>query len=85
MIDEQTLVFYFYDDGLTSSERRDVETALRDDPLLAERFTKLRDQLEQISDSDVPPAPTHLVHRWHDSIDDAARAEGDVPAPVQKS
>jgi hypothetical protein len=75
MIDEQTLVLYYYDDGLTEKERRDVANALGNDPLLAARFDKLRSELEEIGDSDIAPAPSHLVQRWHDSIEDAARAE----------
>jgi hypothetical protein len=75
MIDEQTLVLYFYEDGLTEKERRDVAHALRNDPLLAARFDKLRRELEEIGDSEIAPAPTHLVRRWHDSIEHAARTE----------
>lgn len=75
MIDEQTLVLYFYEDGLTEKERRDIANALSNDPLLAARFDKLRRELEEIGDSEIAPAPTHLVQRWHDSIEHAARAE----------
>ena len=75
MIDEQTLVLYFYEDGLTEQERGDVADALNNDPLLAARFDKLRRELEEIGDSEITPAPTHLVQRWHDSIENAARAE----------
>jgi hypothetical protein len=74
-MDEQTLVLYFYEDGLTEKERRDVAHALRNDPLLAARFDKLRRELEEIGDSEIAPAPTHLLQRWHDSIEHAARTE----------
>ena len=83
MIDEQTLVFYFYDDGLSSKERRDVEIALRNDPVLAERYAKLRNELDQMNDVEVPAAPTHLVQQWHDSIDNAARSTRFVSRPAQ--
>jgi anti-sigma factor RsiW len=84
MIDEQTLMFYFYDDGLTLKERRAVEAALRSDPDLAERYARLRNELDQLTAHDAPPAPTHLVQQLHDSIERAARSERIVSTPVQK-
>ena len=84
MIDEQTLVFYFYEDGLTAEERRNVETALHSDPVLEKRYAKLRAELGQMADSEVTPAPTHLVQQWHDSIERAARSERFVSPPAQK-
>lgn len=83
MIDEQTLMLYCYDDGLTERERRDVEAALRDDPVLAKRLEKLRHELDLLRDVDVPPAPTHLVQQWHDSIESAARQERFAATPAK--
>ena len=82
MIDEQTLMFYFYDDGLTHEERRAVEAALRSDPGLAERYAKLRNELDLLTAHDAPPAPTHLVQQLHDSIERAARSERIVSTQV---
>jgi len=75
MTDELTLTLYYYDDGLTATERHEVEVALGDDPVLATRFAKMRKQLDQMSEPEEQPAPPHLVQRWHDSIDDAARSK----------
>ena len=35
MISEETLTLYYYNDGLSGHERRQVETALNDDALLS--------------------------------------------------
>ncbi len=45
-ITEDTLTLYYYEDGLTAAERRDVEAALSADPELAERFRALCSELE---------------------------------------
>lgn len=75
MINEETLTLYFYDDGLSADERRDVEIALDDNAELAAQYRSLCRQFEQWQEQDVANAPAHLVQRWHDSIDRAARAE----------
>jgi hypothetical protein len=75
MISDDTLTLYFYDDGLTSEEKREVEAALGADPLLAARYALLCRQFEQWREQDTTRAPEHLHRRWHDSIEEAARAE----------
>jgi hypothetical protein len=84
MIDEQTLVLYYYADGLTDKERRDIAKAMSDDPLLAARFTRLTRELEGLVDTEISQAPSHLVQRWHDSIESAARAELREASRAQK-
>lgn len=75
MISEEHLTLYYYNDGLSDSERRAIEQALRDDAVLAARFSELRRQLENLPRADRIAAPTHFVQRLHDSIDRAARQE----------
>jgi len=75
MINEDTLTLYFYGDGLSADERRDVEIALGDNAELAAQYKALCRQFEQWQEQDTTKAPAHLVQRWHDSIDRAARAE----------
>ena len=72
MINEETLTFYYYEDGLTDSERLSVTNALSENAELAARYAELRSQLEQWRRPDTHQAPSHLVQRWHDSIDEAA-------------
>lgn len=75
MINEDTLTLYYYNDGLTSDERKQVETALRSDTRLAADYAALCRQFEQWRETETPAAPSHLKARWHDSIDRAARSE----------
>lgn len=70
---EETLILYYYNDGLSSSERRKVEAALDDDPGLAARYGRLRAELDDLADSETPVVPSHVMHRWHDAIDGAAQ------------
>ena len=80
MINDDTLTLYYYNDGLTDGERKQVESALRNDTALAARYDALCHQMSEWSDPEVPTAPPHLVARWHDSIDRAARSENAAPA-----
>lgn len=75
MIDDDTLTLYYYDDGLSTEERRRVEKVLSQDTELALRYRALRLRLEQWRELAGESAPEYLVQRWHDSIDSAARAE----------
>ena len=75
MINDDTLTLYFYDDGLTDDERKRVESALQSDTNLAARYELLCRYLIAWNNVDTPPAPSHLLERWHDSIDRAARRE----------
>ena len=80
MIDEQTLILYYYDqrdgdDGLAPEDRRRVERALAEDDLLAARFEALKQSLDGFSADTVPEAPTHLRHQWHDAVKREARLE----------
>jgi len=75
MINEETLTLYYYDDGLTANERRDVEVALDKNPNLAAKYTELCRQFESWCEPDEHSAPSHLVHRWQESITAAAMRE----------
>ena len=75
MINEETLILYYYDDGLSPAERREVEATLSQDRQLASEYENIRRQLDEVSEPVASRAPSHLVHRWHDSIDQAARNE----------
>ncbi len=79
MINDDTLTLYFYNDGLTDDERKRVESALQSDTNLAARYEVLCRQLIAWNNVDTPPTPSHLLERWHDSIDRAARMETAVP------
>lgn len=74
-MNDDTLTLYYYDDGLTAAERLEVESALKSDPSLAERYRKLCMQLDGLKEFESESAPSHLVARWHDVIDRVAERE----------
>jgi len=79
---DEKLILYYYDDGLSDRERQEVETALSEDTVLAARYAELRDRLSELAKTEDQPAPAHAVHRWHDSIDRAARLENGKQATL---
>lgn len=85
MTTDEKLTLYFYDDGLTASERREIEAALVAEPALAERYATLQRRLESLRDQPDVRAPAGAVRRWHDSIDRAARLEPATSTPPGNS
>ena len=75
MINEDTLTLYYYDDGLSAAERRQVEDALKRDAALATRYQFLCAELQGWQLADDGKMPDHLLHNFHDTIDRAARLE----------
>ena len=71
-VNEETLTLYYFDDGLTAAERRDVEAALESDLELAERYRALCSELDAFTDLPVPEAPVTLAPRLHAALDRAA-------------
>lgn len=74
-MNEDTLILYYYNDGLSEEERRDIEAALHRDAALAARYDALCRQLNGLADTESPAIPSHTVERWHDAIDREARLE----------
>lgn len=72
---DDKLILYFYDDGLSKREKRQIEAALENDADLAARYRQLQRQLAAFDEGEVAAVPTHVTQRWHDSIDRAARME----------
>jgi len=72
-MNEDTLILYYYNDGLSDRERRQVETAINADTTVAAQYETLCRQLSELSDAEDQPVPSHTLRRWHDSIDQAAR------------
>jgi hypothetical protein len=75
-MNDDTLILYYYDDGLQTEERAKVEAALERDPALRERYRVLCRSLERIDESPEVAAPAHMAARWHRAINRAAAAEG---------
>jgi hypothetical protein len=72
-MNDDTLILYYYNDGLTDEERRQVETALAADSELAARFDALGKDLEAAAELEPVELPPHVRQRMHDSIDRIAR------------
>jgi len=72
-MNDDTLILYYYNDGLTDAERRQVETALAADSELAARFDTLRRELDVVAEPEAVELPPHVRQRMHDSIDRIAR------------
>lgn len=75
-MNEDTLILYYYNDGLSDRERRRVEAAIHDDPEVAARYDTLCRELNGLSDESVAAVPAHTVERWHTALDAAARRSG---------
>lgn len=83
-MNEETLVLFYYNDGLTDRERRQIEAAINSDPLVAEQYETLCRELNELAEPDTPAVPRHTVDRWHQVIDDAARQEPARAQPRQR-
>lgn len=80
MIDDDALILYHYDDGLTAVERARIETALREDPVLALRYLTLTAELAELHVTREVPSPPQALQRWRTSLERAARLEASAPA-----
>lgn len=80
-ISDDVLTLYFYNDGLSRSERQAVAGAIAADPAVADRYRQLADELAGIAIEPAPPIPADMRARFRDTIDRAAAREaGRVPA-----
>jgi hypothetical protein len=80
-MNDDTLILYYYGDGLEADERAAVDTALENDPALRQRYGALRRSLDGLGEPSTPGASAHMAARWHRAVDRAAAAErGRSPA-----
>jgi len=80
-INEETLVFYYYNDGLTESERSRVESALEQDDSLRTQYLALSADLDALREQDELPAPEGLEYRLQSSLERAIRLEESESKP----
>lgn len=81
-MNDDKLILYFYKDGLSDTERRDIAVQLERDAALRERYDILCRDLQEIRDSTTATPPPDTVARWHDSIDRAATLERNRARPT---
>ena len=82
-MNDETLLLYYYNDGLSDDESRAIKKALENDGQLASRYNAICRNLEALPlQSDSAP-PKDMVHRWHATIDrvaDASTARAKTPS-----
>jgi len=71
-MNDETLLLYYYKDGLTRREREAVASRLAAEPEVAERYRALCEELERADVSTTAVPSSDMLHRWHDTIDRAA-------------
>ena len=82
-MNDDILTLYYYDDGLSANERRNVARALQSDSTLAERYRRLCDELAAITAPAAAELSPDLAARFHETIDRAANRErGRQKAPT---
>lgn len=74
-MNDETLILYYYKDGLSRREREVIAQQLATDPDVAERYRVLCEELERADLPAAAPPPSDMVHRWHEAIDRAADRE----------
>ena len=74
-MNDDTLILYYYNDGLSNRERQEVSNAIANSPEVASRYDVLCRELGGFEDPIAPRPPSDMVQRWHDSLDQAASAE----------
>ena len=74
-MNDETLILYYYNDGLSTRERQEVANALATDPGLVARYEALCRELGGFRDPAAPLPPSDMVRRWHDAVDRAAGLE----------
>ena len=73
MISDDDLLLYYYRDGLDSTDRARVATALAKDPQLAQRLHRLVAQLDTAAEMPDVPVPAHIQQRWQAALTARAR------------
>lgn len=80
MINEQTLMLYYFGDGLDQKRRQKVSEALQRDHALADRYAALCKDLDAMKNRKEAPTPTGFKQAWHQIISEqAARETGSSP------
>jgi hypothetical protein len=81
IMNDETLTFYYYDDGLTRGEREQVARLLATDPVVAQRYQEICQQLDglgELGESTNVSPPSDMVERWRIGLDRAISAEAVV-------
>lgn len=80
-MNDDELILYYYEDGLSDAERLRIRTALEADASLRMRYARLCEDLARFDAPRPAAVPADMVARWQDSIDRAARLERQALRP----
>ena len=74
-MNDDDLILYYYEDGLSDAERQRIRAALETDASLQARYERLCADLERFEAPRPAAVPPDMTARWHDAVDRAARLE----------
>ena len=74
-MNDETLTFYYYNDGLSRAERQEVTNLIATDPDVAERYQELSKELDGLGQTATVTPPSDMVERFHAGLDREIRAE----------
>ncbi|MEL7296976.1 MAG: hypothetical protein AAGJ86_04890 [Pseudomonadota bacterium] len=81
MIDDDQLLLFYYDDGLSPDEHNAIRDAISRETEVADRYRTLQATLGEASDVSAIRAPNHLKYQWQEAITQAARRETAPTSP----
>jgi hypothetical protein len=82
-MNDETLTFYYYNDGLSRAERQQVASLLATDKPVAERYQAICRELDQLGSPAPVAPPEDMVARWHEALSSAARTESAIARKPQ--
>jgi anti-sigma-K factor RskA len=82
IMNDDLLTLYYYQDGLSRTERLQIQSALEKDATLRARYERLCEDLARIDAQNPVAVAADVTARWHDSIDRAARLEQQRKQPA---
>ena len=74
-MNDDDLILYYYDDGLSQAERQRIRVALEGDASLRAHYERLCEDLARYAAPRPAAVPPDMTARWQDAIDRAARLE----------
>jgi len=84
-MNDDILTLYYYKDGLTETELRQIQSALAKDASLRARYEQLCEDLARFDAPEPVTVAADVAARWHDSIARAARIERQRKQPAGRA
>lgn len=84
-MNDESLILFYYKDGLTAAERREIAAALESDATLAQRYRQLARELDAMREPADVAMPAGLEYRLQSGLERAARLEASGRSPRARS